>query len=196
MLLLRLSQGISSGCQHATLTTIFLPLPLLWGGGIMLLLRLIQGIFSGWHHATTTIFFGIVIVGKGNYASVWLSQVFLQGATIPKLHPKLFSELSVWFKGISFLLRLGKGISSGCTMAPLRQKNLISHCGKGTLCCSFDLAKVFLQGATMPPPHHFFKLSLAWERGIMLQLRVIQDIFQGATMLPYTKKFLFFGNCH
>jgi len=37
------------------------------------------------------------------------------------------------------------------------------HCGKGALCFCFDLARVFLQGATMPPLHPFLDLSLLWE---------------------------------
>ena len=63
-----LTREFPQGATMPPLLKFFFPLPLLWGG-IMLLLRLIQGIFLGCHHATITIFFGIVIVVKGHYAS-------------------------------------------------------------------------------------------------------------------------------
>ena len=71
MLLLRLSQGISSGCDHATPTPIFWIL-IIVGRGIMPLLRLSKVFLQG---ATMPplhqiLFFGIVIiVGRGHYAS-------------------------------------------------------------------------------------------------------------------------------
>ena len=72
MLLLRLSQGVSSGCHHATPTHNFLELSL-WEGRLILLLRLSQGISSGCHHATPTPqFFSsriVINVGRGHYAS-------------------------------------------------------------------------------------------------------------------------------
>jgi len=138
ILSLRLSQGISSGCHHAT------PKPknfslsemsLLWEGGIMLLLRLSQGISSGCHHATPKrkIFFGIVIiVGRVLCFCFDLAKVFLQDAAMPPLHQKILFFNSLWEVSI---------------MLPL------------------DLAKVFLLGTTMPPLQQqmFLELSLLWE---------------------------------
>jgi len=55
---------------------------------------------------------------------------------------------------------------------------------QNTLFFCFDLARVFFQADTMPPLHYFLELSLVWEKGIMLLLRIRQCIFQGATKPP------------
>jgi hypothetical protein len=69
MLLLRLSQGISSGCHHATPTQFFV-FVIIAGRGIIFMLRLSQGISSGFHHATPTLIFVFVnIAERGHYAS-------------------------------------------------------------------------------------------------------------------------------
>ena len=59
-------------------------------------------------------------------------------------------------KAALFLLRLSHGISSGCHHATPKPFCICHYCGKATLCFCFDLAKVFLQGATMPPYTKFF----------------------------------------
>ena len=74
---------------------------------------------------------------------------------------------------------MARSFLQGALWQHYTKKISISHCGKGTLCCSFDLAKVFLQGATTPPLHHCFKLSLACERGNMLLFRLSQGISSG-----------------
>jgi len=72
MLLLQLSQCISSGCHHATLTpNIFLEVSLLWEGALRFRFDLASVIIQG---ATmpnlNPNFFGIVIiVGRGLYVS-------------------------------------------------------------------------------------------------------------------------------
>ena len=96
MLLLRLSQGISSGCHHANLTSkkVFFELTLLREGDIMLLLRLSQGISSECHHATRkpNVFFrNCHYCGKGALSFCFdLAKVFLQGAIMPHLHQIFF----------------------------------------------------------------------------------------------------------
>ena len=110
--MLRLIQGISSGCLHATPTQFFPELSLLWAG-CLILLRLTQGISIGCHHAKLTPLFGIVIIGRVACFCFDLEKVFLQDATTPPLH--FFWELSsFWEVDFMCLLRLSKGISSGC----------------------------------------------------------------------------------
>ena len=218
MLLLLLSQGISSGCHHstpiffgiiisvgkghfasastwpgyffrvhhATPTTkkfflchycgkgalcfdfvkVFLQVPpchtyanflSLWRGCIMLLLRLIQGNSSGSHNANLTPFFwNCHYCGNGALCFCFdLAKVFLQGATMPHLHP-FFSELALLCEGcIILLLRISQGTSSGCHHATPTPTFFLNcrYFGKGALWYCFDLAKVFLQGETMPPLH-------------------------------------------
>ena len=83
---------------------------------------------------------------------------------------------------------MARSFLQGALWQHYTKKISISHCGKGTLCCSFDLAKVFLQGATTPPLHHCFKLSLAWERGNMLLFRLSQGIYSGCQHDTLTRK--------
>ena len=135
-------------------------------------------------------FFGIVIIlGKWILCFCFdLAKVFLQGATMPTLHPKpFFLNLSLLLEGdIMLLLRLSQGISSGCHHATPTPFFYLSLLLEGALCFCFGLAKVFLQVATMPPPHQFFYLSFR-KGGIMLLLRLSQDISTGchhATAIP------------
>jgi len=137
MLMLRLRQGISSGCHHATPTHNFFFLIVITGRGITLLLRLIQGIFSGSHHATPTPFFqNCHYRGKGAISFCFeLCRVFLQGATMPHLHP-FFSELALLCEGcIILLLRISQGTSSGCHHATPTPTFFLNcrYFGKGAL---------------------------------------------------------------
>ena len=71
MLLLRLTQGISSGCHHATPNPFFGEFSLLWEGVLCFFFDLVKVILQG---ATmlplNANFFGIVIImGRGHYAS-------------------------------------------------------------------------------------------------------------------------------
>ena len=114
MLLLRLSQGISSECHHATPTPKIFKFSLFCDVGIMLLLRPNQGISSGCHHAPLnpnffifSILVLLVVLDRDSPAALCfdLARVFLQGATMPPLHPrkKLFFlflvPLVVWLAG-------------------------------------------------------------------------------------------------
>ena len=90
-----------------------------------------------------------------------------------------------------------KNISSGCHHAtPTPQFFWNCHyCGKGALCFRFDLAKLFLQGPTMPTLHQKFSfvIVIIVGRGIILLLRFSQVISSGchhATPTPI------FFNCH
>ena len=126
MILLRLSQGIPSGCHHTTSTTNLFLNCHYWAKWALCFCFDLAKVFL--QSATTPplhICFGIVItVGKGALSLCFdLAKVFPQVATMPALH-HLF--------GIFVIM------------------------GRGTLCFCFDLAKVFLQGATMPPLHPFF----------------------------------------
>ena len=79
------------------------------------------------------------------------------------------------------LLRL-RVFLQGANMPPLHPNFFWNchYCGKGELCFCVDLAKVFLQGATMPPLQPILlELSLLWEGGIMLLLRLSQGISSG-----------------
>ena len=124
MLLLRLSQGISSGCHHATPTPKHFLLFIIVGRGIMLLLRLSQGISSGCQHATATYhFLFFIIAGRGIILLLRLSQGISSGCHMPP-H---FSDLSSLREGGIILLRLNQGIYSGCTMPPLQPRNYFWH---------------------------------------------------------------------
>ena len=68
MLLLLLSQGISSECHHAIPTSIFL-IVIIVVRGVMFLLRLSQGISSGCHHASPTPIFLNCQLDLRNHAS-------------------------------------------------------------------------------------------------------------------------------
>ena len=85
ILLLRLKQGTSSGCHHATLHHFFRNC-IIVGGGITHLLRLSQGISSGCHHATPyTIFWNCHYCGKAALCFCFdLAKVFLQMS--PRYH--------------------------------------------------------------------------------------------------------------
>jgi len=116
MILLRLGQSISSGCDNANpKPKFFLGFVIIAGRGIMLLLRLSQVISSGRLHANPTFFRICHYCGKGAFCFFFdLATVFLQVANTPPLHP-FFPELSLlWEWGIMFLLRLSQIISSVC----------------------------------------------------------------------------------
>ena len=87
-------------------------------------------------------------------------------------------------------LRLGQAIYSGCTMPHLHQKIFLdlSLLLEGAQCFGFDLAKLFFQGATMPPLHKFFSHVVG--RGNMLLLRIIQVISSGSHHAKLTPHFL------
>ena len=159
---------------------------LLWEGGIMLLLRLSQVFRQGATMTPLHTFFKLfIIVGKGRYASASTQPSIQSGCYhAPTI---FFRDLSLlWEGGIMFLLRLSKGNSSGCHHANPTPFFCICHyCGKVAFCFCFDVARVFLQGASMPPLHpYFLKLSLLRERD-----RYSQGIFSGChhdTPTPYT----------
>ena len=90
------------------------------------------------------------------------------------------------------LLRLSQGISSGCHHAnPYKLFRNCHYCGKGALSFCFDLAKVFFQGATIPPLHHFSGIVINVGRGIMLMLRLRQGISSGCHNATPTHNFFF-----
>ena len=62
------------------------------------------------------IFLELSFLGKGALCFCFdLAKVFLQDATTPPIHHKLFFELSLFREvGSILLLRLSQGISSGC----------------------------------------------------------------------------------
>ena len=118
ILLLRLSQGSSSGWHHAIPTPFFL-IVIIVGGGIMLLHRLSQGISSGCHYITPTPTFiwNCHYCGKGALSfSFDLAKVFLQCAKTPHLH-NFFSELwLLWEGALSFCFNLAIVFLQGATM--------------------------------------------------------------------------------
>ena len=156
---------------HPNTQIFLLEFSLLWKGGIMLLLRLSQGISSGCHHVTPTpqFFWNCHYCGKGALCFRFdLAKLFLQGPTMPTLHQKFSFVIVIVGRGIILLLRFSQGISSGCHLATPTPKFFFRNCcyyGKGTLCFCFDLAKAFLQGATMPPLHPFFLIVIIVGRG-------------------------------
>jgi len=152
MLQLSLSQGISSGCHHATPKPFFV-IVISVRKGHYASASTYPGYFSGCHHATVHPFFlffrNFHLCGEGALCFCFeLARVYLQGATMPSLHQKFYSELSVvWERRILLLLRLGQGFSSGCTMQPLYQKQflVLSLLWEGALCFGFGLAKVYFR---------------------------------------------------
>ena len=159
ILLIRLSQVFRQGAIMPPLHPIF-GFVIIEGRGIILLLPISQRISSGCHHASPSpLFSNFHYCGTGVLCfCFYLAKVFLQGATFPPLHPIVWGEVLLWEGGIMLPLRLSQRISSGCHHATPKQKNLVlSLLWEEALCFCFGLAKVFLQGATMPPLHpHFF----------------------------------------
>ena len=98
---------------------------------------------------------------------------------MPPCHPYTIFGNCHCGKGTMSLLRLSQGISSGCNHATPTPIFLeLSLLREGELCLCFDLARVFLQGATMPPLHHFFL-------GFVIEGRVCYSLwYNGLTMLP------------
>ena len=125
----------------------------LWDGCIMLLLRLSQDISSGCHHATPTPLFGIVIMGKG----------------------------------IMLPLRLSQGISAGCHHATPTPIFWNCQLWEGALSFCFDLARLFLQGATMSHLHHFLDYSL-WEGALCFCFDIAKYFVRVPPCHPYTHK--------
>ena len=138
------------------------------GRGIMLLLRISQGISSRCHHATPTPhFLDLSLFGKGALCFCFeLAKVFLQGANMPPLNPKIILDLSFGKGALSFCFELAKVFLQGATMPPLNPKFFLflvllvvwDRDSPSAFC--FDLARVFLQDATMPLHQFFLFLEL------------------------------------
>jgi len=165
MFLLRHSQGISSGCYHATPTTNYFWNCHYYGRG---------------HYASAStypryffrvppchpkpIFWGIlIIVGRGIMLLLRLSQGNSSGCHHVTPKRKFFWNCHYYGKGaLCFCLDLARYLfrvpqchtytqNSWCHHAKRTHTLLNCHyCGKGALCFRFDLASVFFQGATMP----------------------------------------------
>jgi len=76
------------------------------------------------------------------------------------------------------------------------------YCGKGALCFYFNIAKVFIQGTTMPPLQLKIYFCFFWnyyhcgKRALFFCVALAKQ-FQGAPCHPYTQNFFcFFWNCH
>ena len=127
----------------------------------MLPLRLGQGISSGCHNATPAPkkFCICHYCGKGALCFRFdLTKVFLQGATMPPLHPKDLDYSLLLEGALSFFFDLAKYFVRVPPCHPYTPNFFLdlSLLGEGALFFCFDLAKVFLQGATIPPLGHFF----------------------------------------
>ena len=197
--MLRLSQGISSVCYHATSTPKKFRNCHYCGMGSLCFGFDLAKVFL--HGATMLplhpFFRNCHYCGEGALCFCFnLARVFLQGANTPPLH-QFFPELSLSWEGcLILLLRLSQGISSGCHHATPTPKQFseLSLLWDGAICFCFDLAKVFPQGFTMPPLHPnfiFFGIVIITGRGIMLLLRLSQGISSGCQ--PCTN---LFRNCH
>ena len=155
MLLFRISQGISSGCHHATPKPFFLELSLLWEGALCFCFDLAKVLLQG---ATILLlqFFGIVIMGRGIMLLLRLSQGISSGCHHATPTPIFFDVSLLLDGGIMLPLGLSQGISSGChheTPKPPKKFVEFSLLWEGALCFSFDLAKVLLQGVVAPVSH-------------------------------------------
>ena len=192
MLLLRLSQGISSGCHHATLTPkkVYFGFVIIWEGVVMLLLRLSQGISSGCTMPPLHQFFRKChYCGKGALCFCFdLAKVILQGATMPPLHLIFFRNCHFCGKGHYASASNSRGVSSGshhATPAPIFFRNC-HYFGKG----HYASASTYLRFFRVPPCHPYTK---NWNyryfgRGSMLLLRLSQSISSGCHHATHTPK--------
>ena len=158
MLLLRLRQGITSGCHHVTLHQIFFWFIHYCGKGALCFCFDLAKYFvrvTPCHPFTKNVL---------DYSLLWegsimlllrLSQVFRQGATMPPLLP--IFRFSIAARGIFLLLRHSQGMSSGCHHATPTPIFFICHYGgKEAFSFCFDLDRIIFQGANMPPLHIIF----------------------------------------
>ena len=169
---------------------------------IILLFRLRQGISSGWHHANPTpqLFSDLSVWVKRHYVSASIWTVYLFRANYGNPTAKIFfGSVIIVGRGITLRLRFSHCISSGCQtchrctifldLSLVLERSIMIRLRlsqgifQSALFFCFDLARVFLQGDTIPPLNYFLELSLVWEWD-MLPLRPRQCIFQGATMPP------------
>ena len=181
--LLPLSQGISSGCHHATPSPkFFLEVSLLGKGGIVLLLRLSQSISSWFHYDTPTpkSFRSFIIVGRGIMLLLRLSQGISSGChyTTPTHNFLLFIILG---RGIILLLPLSQGIYSGCHHTTPTPKCFFANSllWEGALCFCFDLASFNLRVPPCHPYTQFLGICHYCGMGNLLLLRFSQGVSTG-----------------
>jgi len=157
-----------------------------------------ESISSVCHHATPTphFFWNCHYCGKGALCFRFdLAKLFLQGTTMPTLHQKFSFVIVIVGRGIILLLRFSQGISSGCHHASPTPFFNCHYCGKGALYFCFDIAKVFLQGATCRNcTQFFFRIVIIVGRVIMRLLRLRQGISSRCTMPTLYPNF--FLNCN
>ena len=111
--------------------------------------------------------------------------------------PKPIFLIVIVGRGIMLLLRLRQGISLGRLHATpyIPKFSELSLLWEGALCFCLDLAKVFLQDATMPPLHPIFSSQLSlWEGALCFCFDLAKVFIQGATLPPLHPKI--FLNCH
>ena len=100
-------------------------------------------------------------------------------------------------RSIILLLRNNQGISSGCHHAT--QKLIFSGIvimGRWKLCFCLDLAKVFLQGAIMPPQNSkIWNCNYCVKGALFFCFELARVFIQGATT-PTLHQFFIFRNCH
>jgi len=154
MLQLRLSQGISSGCHHATPTPFF-NIVISVGKGHYASASTYPGFFSGWHHATLhtkkILFFGNCQCGEGAIFFCFdLDREFLQGAPCQP-QTKKFLICIIVGRGIMHRLRLSQGISSWCHHDK-HKPNFFFIAGRVIYASTSTKTKYFFR---VPPKHSY-----------------------------------------
>ena len=189
MLLLRLSQGISSGYHHTTPTqknchycgqgdlSFCLDLPKVFPQGDTMP-----------HLQQKQIYSKLVLICEwGIILRFRLSRGISSGC-----HPYTKKLSLLWAGCFILLLRFTQGISSGChhvTPRPQKFRNC-HYCMKRALCSCFDLARHFFM---VPPCHPYTQLLRNCRycgKGHYASVRLRQGISSGVTIQPlHPKKF-------
>ena len=116
-----------------------------------------------------------------------LSRVFLQGATMPPLHPIFFGIVILVGRGISFFFNLARVFLQDATMPPLNPFfGIVIIVGRGIMLL-LRLTKVFLQVVTMPLLQHFFGIVIIVGRALCFCFDLAKLFRQVPPCHPYTK---------
>ena len=124
-------------------------------------------------------------VGRGIMLLLRLSQGIPSECHHTTPTPIFFEVSLLWEGGIMLPLRLRLRNYSGCYHANRKQKFFFELLlWEGALCFCFDLAKVFLQGATMPTLQPIFFGIVIVGRALCFCFDLTKVFLQGGDMPP------------